>query len=192
MLKFTLDTNCLIDVEENRPQGSDVKTLVDAALKDQISLALVASSASEKQKSGDFLISFDTFDKRRAKLGFGEFEILLSIARWDATFWDKGLWANENMIKREKSIFDTLFPNDYYTWADCSKNAGISLEDKSSSIYKKWRNKLLDAQAFWAHEHNNRDVFVTSDTNFVSKLLNHQLFPSALVKTPCDAVNLQK
>lgn len=52
MNRFTLDTNCIIDLEENRPSAEYVRVIVEAWKNGRIALAVVAVSASENQKFG--------------------------------------------------------------------------------------------------------------------------------------------
>jgi len=170
MLKFTLDTNCIIDVEESRPSAAAIFRLLSAHTDKSVNLALVASSASERQLSGDFLQSFVVFDERRNNLGFADIEVLLSIGRFGVGFWGKGLWASEEGNRLERQIFEQLFPTAHYEWADFASAKNIDRDDLTTQSFRKWRNMILDAQAFWAHRYNERDVFVTSDRNFGRRL----------------------
>jgi hypothetical protein len=54
IVTFTLDTNCLIDVDDGRPAAPYVLRLIEAADKGVADVALVASSASERQPGVDF------------------------------------------------------------------------------------------------------------------------------------------
>jgi hypothetical protein len=58
---FTLDTNCLIDVAENRPARDSVLRLIAAADRGTADVAMVASSASERQPGGGYLETFTSF-----------------------------------------------------------------------------------------------------------------------------------
>lgn len=46
--KYTLDTNCIIDLEESRPDAPHLKKMIVDHNKGKIDLAVVAISASEK------------------------------------------------------------------------------------------------------------------------------------------------
>ncbi len=189
MKTFTLDTNCLIDVDEKRPSRNSVLRLLNAARQGIASVCLVASSASERQRSGEFLTGIHAFHQRVDSLGFGGIELLRPLMRWDIGFWDNGLWASDESIAREEAIFSTLFPSSPYHWADYAEMKGWRPEDQSGSIYNRWRNQILDAQAYWAHQFAERDVFVTSDRCF-RKLNGHADFPRADVREPADAASL--
>jgi hypothetical protein len=52
MLTFSLDTNCIIDIEEERPDSVFVRALAGAHACGEANAAVVAISASEKQKKG--------------------------------------------------------------------------------------------------------------------------------------------
>ena len=186
MMKFTLDTNCIIDVAEERPAAGHVRCLLAASQAGAIDLALVASSAAERQKSGEFLASISVFRQRCEALGFGGLELLPPIARWDMSFWDHALCAGPGHAAREEAIYRCLFPSSPCAWEDFAAAKGADKDDRASPPYHRWRNQMLDAQAFWAHEHAGRDVFVTSDRRFL-KLMGNDGFAGAMVKTPEDA-----
>ena len=69
---------------------------------------------------------------------------------------------------------------------DYAAAAGADPEDETSGAFLRWRNLILDAQAFWAHEHHGRHVFVTSDEKF-KRLVGKPEFPEAVVKEPHEA-----
>jgi len=164
MTSFTLDTNCLLAVDELRPEAEDVRGLVTAHAEGMASVGLVAISASERQKSGQGLESFDEFKSRVANLGFGHLELLKPMMYWDVTFWDYCLWVDEAMQDVEQKIHQILFPNIEFLWSDYCAARG--LDRNNMAFDKKWRNAKCDVQAYWIHVHFKREVFVTSDRNF--------------------------
>lgn len=66
MKKFTLDTNCIIDLEENRQNSQNIKQIVQAWQAGEIELAVVAISASEKQRGGIYAETYDKFKNKLA------------------------------------------------------------------------------------------------------------------------------
>lgn len=175
---FTLDTNCLIDVADERPAAEHVRALVAAHNDGQISVALVASSASERQQGGGFLESLSIFNARRTALGFGSLPLLPPIGRWNVSFFDHGLWCNDSTLARERAIFTALFPTSPPEWEDYAAAKGLDQKDRASSGYLRWRNQFLDAQAFWSHDHAGRNVFVTSDRRFRVLAVHPRVPPS--------------
>lgn len=79
-----------------------------------------------------------------------------------------------------------MFPNAHYDWQQLAFSIGIDPEDRTSVPYMKWRNKMLDAQAFWAHMNAGRDIFVTSDAEFGKLRVEEFNFPA--IMTPEEAV----
>ena len=71
-----------------------------------------------------------------------------------------------------------MFPNNAFEWHQEAAALSVDTEDKTSKAYRKWRNRLLDASAFWAHERAGHDWFVTTDKDF-NKLRGHPMFPDA-------------
>lgn len=183
MTSFTLDTNCIIDVAEDRPAAVHIRALLHACSRGQTELALVASSASERQQGRTFLADISRFEERRNAHGFAGLPLLPSIARWDVSFFDHCLWPSPEAEAREEAIYRTLLPNSPMEWADYAVARGVDVLDLSSPAALRWRNQMLDAQALWAHEHAARDVFVTSDQRL--RLLNsHPEFLTIVVETP--------
>ena len=164
MLTFTLDTNCIIAVDEARPEADAIKALAASHQRSETAVGVVAISASERQKDGGSLETFDEFRSRLVRLGLAHLELLKPMMYWDITFWDFCLWSDEEMVSLEHSIHEILFPAIPFLWADYCSALGLNAADTKSD--KKWRNAKCDVQAFWSHVHRNRKVFVTSDLNF--------------------------
>lgn len=187
MITFTLDTNCLIDVEDYRPARDYVLRLINAADSGIASVAIVASSASERQPGGIYLDSFSAFQDRMNELGFGSVSLLMPIARWNLSFYGFGVWADDRQTRREQLIFETLFPSFPFHWQDYALANGLDIDCLNDPLAFKWRNRLCDAQGFWAHDKNRRDVFVTSDRNFEKRLSTVSDFANSVISTPEQA-----
>jgi hypothetical protein len=85
---FTLDTNCLIAIDEGRPEAGAIRTLAHAHSLGKADVAVVAISASEKQKSGHYIQNFTEFRDRLASLGLNHLRIIRPMAYFDISFWD--------------------------------------------------------------------------------------------------------
>ena len=162
MLKFTLDTNAIVDLAENRPAALLIRQLVDAHIQGRADVALVAISASEKQRDGE-IENFDTFRARLKTLGLDHLPLLAPIAYFDLTFWDWCLWSDDAMVELEAKIHSALFPGHASLPPDGT--AQLPREERPPE-YWKWRNRKCDVLALWSHIHAGRDVFVTQDANF--------------------------
>jgi len=189
MVSFTFDTNCLIDVAENRPAAVHVQALLAAGAGGQADLALVASSASERQQGDVFLASVDAFNERRNALGFAGIPLLPSIGRHDVSFFGHAVYGSPEGLARERAIYSILFPNSPPEWADYAVSRGASVGDIPSPAYLRWRNQMLDAQALWAHDHAGRDIFITNDQR-LKMLEGHADFPTMAIRTPEEAAAL--
>jgi hypothetical protein len=154
MRKFTLDTNCIIDLEEDRPDGIFVQEIVQAWKDGRIELAVVAVSASENQKSGTINRNYVEFERKIEKVGLAGVEQLLPLMMWDIFYWDHALWADKDKEGLATAIQGVLFPN---TKLDPPED----IERNSS-----WRNKQCDVLTAWAHAFHKWDCLVTRDTNF--------------------------
>jgi hypothetical protein len=162
--------------------------LIAAADRGCADVAMVASSAAERQPGGGYLKTLTAFKDRMQQLGFDSVKMLMPIARWDLSFWDYGILPSEAQMQRERLIFETLFPDTPYSWQEYAAATGIERLDEPSAF--KWRNRLCDAQAFWAHDDNQRHVFVTSDARFEKRLSTVKVFLTSTIATPVEAADL--
>ncbi|MDF1671528.1 MAG: hypothetical protein P1U83_18180 [Roseovarius sp.] len=190
MISFTIDTNCIIDIDDNRHGADSVRALANAHADGRASVALVAISASERQVGDKYIENYSGFKERVDALQLGHLEELLPLAYSDLVYWDKAIYSSKDMVDREKEIHSVLFPNLQFSWIDFARSRGISVESFKNPEAKRWRNAFCDRQMFWAHDHNSRDVFVTSDGNFKRKMEVSSNFSKACIMRPAEAVAL--
>jgi len=79
-MNVTLDWNCLIDLEEGRPQASNIKKLVTMYKDKKIELRIPAISASEKKPNGKYASSIKEFKNKIKAIGLGDVKILKPIS----------------------------------------------------------------------------------------------------------------
>jgi hypothetical protein len=190
LVSFTLDTNCIIDLAEGRPGAAAIRALADAHASGRADVALVAVSASERQPGDSFLDNYTAFEARVASLGLGHLGVLPTIAHWNLGFWGIGIWATPAMADRERLIHEALFPSIPYAWPEFAAAQGISVDTVNVPEAKRWRNAFCDRQMFWAHDHDSRDVFVTSDENFAKRLGQSAHFCGARIAKPETAMSI--
>lgn len=154
MRKFVLDTNCIIDLEEDRPDAIFVQEIVQAWRAGRIELAVVAVSASENQKSGIANGSFVEFERKLENVGLAGVAHLPPLMKWDLFYWDHALWSNAEMESLATAIQGILFPN--------------TKIDPPGDIEKNsiWRNRQCDVLTAWAVAFHRWDCLITRDTNF--------------------------
>ena len=163
MTTFTLDTNCIIALDEQRPEAGAIRALAEAHRSGTANVALVGISASERQQGGGHIENFATFQARLARLGIDHLHLLRPMAYCDVTFFDWCVLTDESMVDLEHQIHTVLFPNIEFGWLDFCRARDLEPE---AGIDRKWRNAKCDVQALWSHIHHKRGVFVTSDVNF--------------------------
>lgn len=185
---FTLDTNCLIDIEENRPAAGAVRTLIDSHAAHLADVAVVAMSASEKPKGGRSIRNFSEFQDRLAALGCAHLNIILPMMYWDVTFWDHCHWVEDAMTDLERQIHAILFPNMQFLWQDYCRDKGI--DPTQIPLGTSWRNRKCDVQAIWSHIHDGRSVFVTTDRNFHKKKTALIALGAGRIEYPDKAIQL--
>jgi len=160
----TLDTNCLIDLSENRPDAAAIRVLIDRHTRKQIELRLPAISASEKQLEGTYLDNFHRFKQRVEVLGLGQARLLKPIGYYDVTYWDYCLSPDDRMTELERRIHDILHPRIEYKYRDYC--VARSLNPDAEPIEHKWRNAKCDVLVAWSHIHYGGHLLVTRDYNF--------------------------
>jgi hypothetical protein len=168
-MNVTLDTNCLIALEESEPEAPFLRQLITFHDVKKINLRVVAISASERKPDGTYASNFAEFQQKIAAVGLGNVEILTPIAYSGITFAEWCLAADDEMIELERKIQEVLFPTihfDYETYNDDRNHDNINVRR---------RNAKCDVLAMWSHVRFNGDVFVTSDMNFHKQRKKDQL-----------------
>jgi hypothetical protein len=188
MQRFTLDTNCVIDVEEGRPNAAHIRMLVEQQRRGVIELAIPAIGASEKQRSGGYAATFSEFQDKLNRAGFDGVPLLLPMAYLDVCYFDHAILPSDEDLKREASIHSVLFPSIEFAWVDFAKARSLQI----NALDSKWRNAKCDVQALWCHVKGIRDVFVSSDLNFhaASKASPLGKLGAVRIALPADAALL--
>ncbi len=188
MFTFTLDTNCIIAIDEGRAEATAVHALATAHASGGAKVAIVAITASEKQRGGHQLENFLEFQERLVTLKLAHLELLPSIFYFDITFWDCSIPADAAMEALERKIHEVLFPNIEFLWQDYCKVGGFMPSEYKSD--HKWLNAKCDVLALWTHVYHRRDVFVTSDQNFHNRAKKSNLIKLGAnkIETPDYAI----
>lgn len=188
-MHFTLDTNCIIDVEDERPNAPFVRDLVALHGVNGINVAVSSIGASERQRTGGYASNFSEFKAKLAASGFAALELLSPPLYWDLCFWDHCVWADKNDTL-EREIHNILFPSIEFLWPDYAKARRLLVNGRD----KNWRNAKCDVLGLWCHIKHGGGVFVTSDTNFHAgtKIEKLQALGAGTIARPKDALALAK
>jgi hypothetical protein len=188
-MRFTLDTNCIIDVEDERTNAPFVRELVALHGVNGINVAVSSIGASERQRTGGYAKNFSEFKAKLAASGFGTLELLPPRGYWDLCFWGHFVWAHENDTL-ERQIHDLLFPGIEFLWSDYAKARGLPVDSQD----KNWRNAKCDVLGLWCHIKHGGDVFITSDTNFhaETKIEKLRALGAGTIEFPKEALALAK
>ncbi|PKV89913.1 hypothetical protein [Streptomyces sp. TLI_146] len=187
MLSFTLDTNCLIAVEEERPEAEAVRELVAQQGASRATVRLVATMAAENQRDGTVLDSFSHFQRRINGLGLGVLEILAPVAACDLTYLDWCVLAHDEAEAEAIKLHEVLFPTSPFGYLDAvPENLG---DEARQLAERKWRNQQLDVLVLHTHIMAKADVFVTNDKNFLKQSKRPRLaeLGARLILIPLDA-----
>ena len=163
-MNVTLDTNCIIALEESRDEARDLRRIVQSATGRTLRLRVVAISASEWQADGGISESFRDFEAKIARVGLQDTEVLLPPCIWSVTYWNHCIWATKQDWKEVEKIHRLLFPACPFEYKDYCQH--FDLDPTATGVDRKWRNRVIDTLALWTHIYNGGGVFVTSDSNF--------------------------
>ena len=190
MVLFTLDTNCIIDLELGTEFGPPIRELVAAHRNGTANVAIPSISASELQKDGTYLSRFDQFLARLAAAGLDGLPLVQPIAYWNISFYGHGYWADEAMVELERKIHAVLHPEIEFAYPDFCGARGIPIG--TDRPHRVWRNAKCDTQALWSHIYHKRDCFVTRDRNFLkeTKLPALAALGTKRILLPKDAVRV--
>jgi hypothetical protein len=157
-MKVTLDHNCLIHLRNRTAIGEKIEAIV---LRDNIQCFVVNIGASEMREDGVRPDQYDKFEELLQNAGVAHLSRLNPMAIWDVTFWDRAVWADDQMLKLSNEIRYVLFGN--------SPRIDIVAVGMDSPPGKKWLNQECDIQGMWCHLQNANDVFLTTDNNFTKE-----------------------
>jgi hypothetical protein len=164
MMRVTIDTNCLIDLEGASPNGQALRWLADLASAGRVELRLPAIAASERQLGGATLTDFSLFEQRVHAAGLKSARLIEPICYWDLSFWGHCLFPDTQMSELEHKIHLVLHPTIEFAYPDFCSAGGIHAA--AEPISPKWRNAKCDVLVAWSHIHHRGDLLVTSDENF--------------------------
>lgn len=154
MMCFTLDSNCLIDLEEGRSDAVVLEELKELWRSGQIDLAVVSVSASENQPTGTAMQNYGEFEEKLKRVGLDDARELPPVVYWDFGYWDHCLWASHESNRQISEIRGILFPASQH----------VPPDDPSQN--SKWRNQTCDVLIAWAHGFHKADHLVTRDQNY--------------------------
>jgi hypothetical protein len=152
--KLVFDTNCIIDLEENRSDAQQLSLLVKAWKNGNIDLAVVAVSASENQPTNVSSPNYGVFESKLKNVGLTGAHELMPMGIWDVFYWDHFLWSSDEMEALASQIRAILFQG-------VAAVAPENIEENS-----KWRNQMCDVLVAWSCIYHNWPILVTRDANF--------------------------
>ena len=183
MLKFTLDTMCVYDLDDES-RADPIQHLAESARLGRIVLQVPAMAASERQRLGGRVEDFGQFRERLARVGLDGATLLRPMGYFDLCYYDWFVYTGSESEAEELKIHEILFPE---IASDADAHCPVDDEDGR----RKWRNAKCDVQAMWCHIHYRGDVFVTRDDNFLkSKKSRLEALGAGLIVAPEAAVTL--
>ena len=166
-MRLTFDWNCVIEVEEDRPQANAVIGLVNHHRRQELEVALLAASASENTKSKRFPGNASLFRERVAALGWQDLPLVPMPAIIGLSYWDFCYIVEDSMaFQRDMDALWNVIaprvprkPNEHMP-----QGSALTDDMVQSTALAKWRNTWCDVVSAYSHIHEGRDVFVTNNT----------------------------
>lgn len=183
----TIDTNCIIALEETRDYTDAIKQLIVMHNKGEINLRVVGISASERQPNGSMAPTFSLFRERLEKLGLGNVDILIPPAYWDICYFDHCYFPSAQDTLLELAIHLVLSPNLPFQFTHFEKTA-----DKTIKNWRwKWLNRKCDTLAYMSHVKFGGGLFVSNDKKAFSAQKKEKLlkFGGGDIQLPHAAIN---
>ena len=163
-MNVTLDTNCIVALQENEPDAPYLRRIVQSAARQELKLRVVAISASERQRDGGYSENFSTFRHRIAEIGLGGVEILPAPCILGMTYLDYSILVSDQFREEAGRIHEILWPNIPFEYKDFC--AQVGRDPEAPALDHRWRNPVIDTLVLWTHVHNGGGVLVTADKNF--------------------------
>lgn len=163
-MRIAIDTNVLIDLEQDAERSRVLCTLVSSQPPPGVSICVPAIIASERGRGGVLIDHFDQFQSRLDALGLGGVELLHPMLYLDVSFLDQALLCDRTMGTLERKIHDVLFPELEFEYSKYCADLGIDPTAKPTA--RRWRNAKCDVQIAWSHVWHKTDMLVSSDSNF--------------------------
>lgn len=192
-MKLTLDWNCVIEVEEDRPQAAFVRDLIDRHWKGQFEVALLAASASENSRSKRFPGNATMFVERVSALGWKDLPLVpmpavIGLSYWGFCYYVKD---SEKFRRDMDALWRAIAPNVPQKPSD-HLPPGMTLSDgtiQSEHLWK-WRNTWCDVISAYSHVHERRDIFVTNNTrDFQNNLEKLSALGMRHIATPMQTIS---
>ena len=161
--RVALDTNCLIDLEQQSELGEQVADLRALHNAGRIELCIPAVSASERQPGGVYFHNFKEFEQRLEALGLSSATLLSPIAYFGIAFFGHGLYGGAESSALDEAIHDILHPEIAFGYRDYCSAHGL---DPEATLNRRWRNAKCDVLIAWTHIHYRCNLLVTNDDNF--------------------------
>lgn len=188
MLKFTLDSNCIIDLEKNNTHALYLRKLVKMHNNQIINLRVPAIVASEKKPDDTYISHFNEFKQRLATIGLGNVEILPTILYFGLSFFDYCLFGGGKLDELERKIQKIMFPAIELNYSDFCKKHRRKPDDEKA--WHKWVNAKCDVLALWSHIWYSGDIFVTRDNDFHRKAEKLIKLGAGRILRPIEAIRL--
>jgi len=164
MREVTLDTNCLIDLEQGTPNGVFIRGLMADHASGKIRLRVPAIAASEIQPGGGTLQSFNAFKARIHRAGLRGAILLEPPMYLDMCYIGFFIIGGQADVDLESRIHNVLHPAIEFDYVDYCAARGLTPD--AAPADRRWRNAKCDVLVVWSHIHYGGHVLVTADEEF--------------------------
>jgi hypothetical protein len=177
LMRITLDHNCIIHLEQRTEIGAQVETIVTTPSNQ---CYVVNIGASEMREKGVRPEHYERFEELLTAARIEHLPRLNPMLIFDVTFWDRCIWASDEMTVLAQNIESTLFGN--------AQPIDVAGEGLDSPAGRKWLNRICDIHTMWCHIQNGNEIFITTDGNFkkATKLPKLHALGAGRICHPCE------
>lgn len=155
MKHLTLDTNCLLSLDNKEPGHEYIQKIQNHKYHtERFDVCVVVTTASENLLNN--INPYEAFQALLKRTGFGYCQILKPTGTYNLNLWNKAVYATPDDIQLEDMIWKILFPG---------KNSEYPKPGSPESV-KKWKNRMCDCQMLHSHIKYAGDIFITQDNNY--------------------------
>jgi hypothetical protein len=177
MMRFTLDTTCVIHAAQGQRYGPQIDELVDLARSNRVGLWITTAFTVDQETASP--------ENLRCNLEWLSQRPVIGLVRGPFRL-DYSRLGVDQLVNNEQQAVDEIIREIMLPKADKAKN----LQDDDETARAKRRRKVSDTQHLAAHFLAGHDAFVTDDRDMLSKNKRKALRERAgiVVIDPVEAV----
>lgn len=177
MLRFTLDTSCVIHAVAGQAYAAHVEELASLCRQGWAEIWLTTAFNEDQENAGDVRRAANSrWISQRPVMG----QIPQPLGLDDSPLDDRSILIDERTVDARQAIEEILLPPGLRVGA---------LDPGDSQLMARWRKRIRDVQHLASHFFHGHDVFVTSDNDdMINRRDELRRRTGIVIGTPAEAV----